>query len=740
MADAKITGLAALAADPADTDMFVIVDVSDTSMAATGTNKKLAASYLMKASRDASYPLLTGTRPFTGAQTFNAGLTVGANAVSGVRIIGIDSGGINFFEVRGDGSLYTLGLGRNALSSNTTGTENQAMGLNALLNNTTGSGGVAVGVFALSANTVGNYNVGVGLAALASNVSGDQNVGLGRNALFANTTGYYNVGIGGGALSANTTGFENMALGLNALLNNTTGSDNVSIGPFANSGNTTGSNNIVIGPNLNAPSATASHQLVIGSYIAGDGSAIAIKPRANSTAAILFQDAAASTIAAIDTTDSATAAVVDRISLIGTSSGTPGAGFGSAIRAGLKSSTTANQDAGRLTFAWSTATHASRAAVGKLTAYYTSTEREAITWTADSASVTVSIAGNTRATGSVQVTGSAFASHTGGKSFNAQGAGFDGTRYWAGYVALGAYWDATNWKTGTDGGSNGASLIISQGLGDDLSFYTMTSTGTSQQTIAHGSLASSLRLTLNASYAAFTGAVRSGYDTNLTSYFGRAAIGYNGSTSDVASFGHIDMNSAANIALFQTAAGESWFNCASGQNLIFARGGFSLGQWDTSGNLHPAVDNTVDCGKSGSRWNDIWASNATIQTSDERDKVAVKTSALGLDFVKALQPVSWVWADIDRPAVTEKRQNEDGTEYDHVLVQAVKKTHKRPHFGFVAQQVKQALDAVGVDDFAGYIYDEATDSYSLRYSEFLSPIVKALQELLQRVERLEKAN
>ena len=59
----------------------------------------------------------------------------------------------------------------------------------------------------------------------------------------------------------------------------------------------------MIGSGLDAPSPTGSYQLVIGSYILGDGSAIAIKPRANSTAAILFQNAAGTNIAAVDTTN-----------------------------------------------------------------------------------------------------------------------------------------------------------------------------------------------------------------------------------------------------------------------------------------------------------------------------------------------------------------------------------------------------------------------------------------------------
>lgn len=60
---------------------------------------------------------------------------------------------------------------------------------------------------------------------------------------------------------------------------------------------------------------------------------------------------------------------------------TPAAGYGSHIRFDGRSSTTDDQNMGRLTYEWATATHASRAARGKLTAYDTA-EREAIRWEA----------------------------------------------------------------------------------------------------------------------------------------------------------------------------------------------------------------------------------------------------------------------------------------------------------------------------------------------------------------------
>ena len=41
------------------------------------------------------------------------------------------------------------------------------------------------------------------------------------------------------------------------------------------------------------------------------------------------------------------------------------------------------------------------------------------------------------------------------------------------------------------------------------------------------------------------------------------------------------------------------------------------------------------------------------------------------------------------------------------------------------------MDTLGIDsnDFAGYIYNEESDFYGLRYHEFISPMIKAIQEL-----------
>ena len=57
----------------------------------------------------------------------------------------------------------------------------------------------------------------------------------------------------------------------------------------------------------------------------------------------------------------------------------------------------------------------------------------------------------------------------------------------------------------------------------------------------------------------------------------------------------------------------------------------------------------------------------------------------------------------------------------------------RTHFGLIAQEVKEVL---GDQDFGGYVHDAETDTYALRYDQFISPLIKAVQEQQALIESL----
>ena len=81
-----------------------------------------------------------------------------------------------------------------------------------------------------------------------------------------------------------------------------------------------------------------------------------------------------------------------------------------------------------------------------------------------------------------------------------------------------------------------------------------------------------------------TANVIAGFDTDTTSCFGRAALGYAGE-SDHASFAHVDKNTTANYALKQTAAGVTHLNTPASQHIRFSVAGTEKARLTGAGDL-----------------------------------------------------------------------------------------------------------------------------------------------------------
>ena len=89
------------------------------------------------------------------------------------------------------------------------------------------------------------------------------------------------------------------------------------------------------------------------------------------------------------------------------------------------------------------------------------------------------------------------------------------------------------------------------------------------------------------------GAIRSGYDSDTLSYFGRTAIGSKSSYGDQAYFGHLDMINAGDYgeyAIVQNAVGETFINSASGRRLYFRIGNSTAKTLDSSGTFGSSDD------------------------------------------------------------------------------------------------------------------------------------------------------
>jgi len=125
--------------------------------------------------------------------------------------------------------------------------------------------------------------------------------------------------------------------------------------------------------------------------------------------------------------------------------------------------------------------------------------------------------------------------------------------------------------------------------------------------------------------------------------------------------------------------------------------------------IYPITDDTFDIGSGSERFDDIYATNGTINTSDRNEKNTIVESDLGLDFVNKLKPVSYKW------------NKNDG----------------KTHYGLIAQDVEEVLSTEGKTDKDFAALNIPTEGpMGLNYSELISPLIKAVQELTTEVNTL----
>ena len=217
----------------------------------------------------------------TVAGTISATGSIKSNLDSIINTVSLGLGGGQ--------NVTNMGVGFNALLSNTTGSGNIAVGYVALQQNTIGAINLAIGGNSLSRNIQGNSNVAIGNNSLADNVSGSDNTALGKSALEKNTASA-NTSCGASALKENTSGTNNVAVGYQTLMSNTLGNRNAGIGANSLYSNTTGNNNTAIGNNSLFSSTLGSDNTAIGAFslslitTASSNTAIGANTLSNATA------------------------------------------------------------------------------------------------------------------------------------------------------------------------------------------------------------------------------------------------------------------------------------------------------------------------------------------------------------------------------------------------------------------------------------------------------------------------
>jgi hypothetical protein len=163
----------------------------------------------------------------------------------------------------------------------------------------------------------------------------------------------------------------------------------------------------------------------------------------------------------------------------------------------------------------------------------------------------------------------------------------------------------------------------------------------------------------------------------------------------------------------------------------------------------PALDNGQTLGQASARWSTIFAANGVIQTSDARDKVVLgPLGASATRLVDEVAPVLFRWRDggqVEEPegAAPEQpqRQARPGAPLPALRPRRGRaRPGKRQHAGFLAQDIRRAMDGAGVD-FACWGLDDAADRESrqwLRPDQLVPVLWAALRDTRAEVNALRR--
>jgi trimeric autotransporter adhesin len=569
--------------------------------------------------------------------------------------------------------------GPNAGNLATTGTFNAGIGNQAMELNTTGSNNTALGYTALRNNTLGGRNVAVGLQALYNNTSGGYNTAIGERTMYLNKAGIYNTAIGSTSLYSNTTGASNTGLGYRALYANTTGYSNVAIGVAALSINTTGSGTIAIGDSALLKNNNNYHNVAVGSKalmntttgyynVAVGYQALYSNTVSGYNTALGYQALYATTGSAYDNTGTGYQA------LYATTTGSRNTANG--VWALLNNTTGSNNVADGVYALQLNTTGSDNVASGFYAAFYSK------------GSSNVAIGSHALFTNSggnnlVAIGDSALYNQNGGSGFN---------------TAIGSKASYSN-TTGTY-----QTAVGYQALYKNTASYSNTAVG------------------YQAMYSNTTGSYNTGY--GLYANFGNTTGSFNvgigldalnrnftgSSNTALGSYANVNVDGLTNA----TAIGYNAIATASNQVVL---GSTSV----TS----------------------VKAAGSFVIYSDGRYKKDVNENVPGLAFINMLRPVTYhyditglnkrIGAKADNTSSRQADKEADAAERTSPAEDAaISVKEKKLYTGFVAQEVDAAAKKLNYDFSGVYQPQGENDAYGLSYSDFVVPLVKAIQELTAR--------
>jgi trimeric autotransporter adhesin len=143
------------------------------------------------------------------------------------------------------------------------------------------------------------------------------------------------------------------------------------------------------------------------------------------------------------------------------------------------------------------------------------------------------------------------------------------------------------------------------------------------------------------------------------------------------------------------------------------------------------ASNRAEIGNTSMTW--IGGQVAWSTYSDKRIKKDIQENVPGLDFIKRLRPVTYhIDAHKQYQMLAAKGKVDTAQWAEKYDIEKITQT------GFIAQEVADAAKVSGYDFSGVDVPKSEADLYSVRYSDFVMPLVKAVQEQQALIEKLEK--
>lgn len=196
---------------------------------------------------------------------------------------------------------------------------------------------------------------------------------------------------------------------------------------------------------------------------------------------------------------------------------------------------------------------------------------------------------------------------------------------------------------------------------------------------------------------------------NATTASINTAVGVNALNAVVSGVGNVGLGRNAGISA--TGSYNTYIGYAAAELQTSGDNNITIGK--DSANSTTTVSNEITLGNSSHTV--IRAAVTSITSlSDARDKKEITELSAGLDFVKGLKPVEFVWDERD----------ENGK-------------HNIKDFGFIAQDLKKSQEDVQLADTLKLVYEENPEKLEASYGKLIPILVKAIQDLTAKVEALE---